>query len=232
VAKSLLQCRLSHPEIKEPNNTSDARGKAVMVVEDEVNMGESNGGYISIAMLLALLNQPLYLRSIAHLEQVIIWLVFLAYMLFDSICIHNADTIYLCLCFQLLNLLDVIIDSAGSKSSPSDKSLISTPKPSSGPQISAVEAETNAGSGDASNTVNDSSKPTPVDNIIESESQSVLSNLPQSELRLLCSLLAHEGYAYRPLLLDLCWSIFVSTFANMPSFILFYLSCLGVPGSG
>ncbi|KAL5071669.1 hypothetical protein RYX36_022556 [Vicia faba] len=46
---------------------------------------------------------------------------------------------------------------------------------------------------DAPTTVNDSSKPTPVDNNMESESQRVLSNLPQSELRLLCSLLAHEG---------------------------------------
>ncbi|CAI8606104.1 unnamed protein product [Vicia faba] len=46
---------------------------------------------------------------------------------------------------------------------------------------------------DAPTTVNDSSKPTPVDNNMEYESQRVLSNLPQSELRLLCSLLAHEG---------------------------------------
>ncbi|XP_045828254.1 E3 ubiquitin-protein ligase UPL1-like isoform X1 [Trifolium pratense] len=168
VAKNLLQSRLSHPEIKEPNNASDARGKAVMVVEDEVNIDESNGGYISIAMLLGLLKQPLYLRSIAHLE-------------------------------QLLNLLDVIIDSAGSKSSPSDKSLISASKPVLGPEISAVEPEANTASGiltsmaDASTTVGDSSKPTPVDNNAESESQRVLNNLPQSELRLLCSLLAHEG---------------------------------------
>ncbi|WJX63238.1 HECT-type E3 ubiquitin transferase [Trifolium repens] len=168
VAKNLLQSRLSYPEIREPKNASDARGKAVMVVEDDVNIDESNGGYISIAMLLGLLNQPLYLRSIAHLE-------------------------------QLLNLLDVIIDSAGSKSSPSDKSLISASKPASGPQISAVEPEANTASGiltsmaDASTAVGDSSKPTPVDNNMESESQRVLSNLPQSELRLLCSLLAHEG---------------------------------------
>jgi hypothetical protein len=60
---------------------------------------------------------------------------------------------------------------------------------------------------DASTAVGDSSKPTPVDNNMESESQRVLSNLPQSELRLLCSLLAHEGYAYRPLLVDLCGCI-------------------------
>jgi hypothetical protein len=97
VAKNLLQSRLSHPEIREPNNASDARGKAVMVVEDEVNIDESNGGYISIAMLLGLLNQPLYLRSIAHLEQVMIWLVLFAYMLFNLMCLHNADMIYLVL---------------------------------------------------------------------------------------------------------------------------------------
>ncbi|MCI12246.1 E3 ubiquitin-protein ligase UPL1-like [Trifolium medium] len=114
------------------------------------------------------------------------------------------------LVMHLLNLLDVIIDSAGSKSSPSDKSLISASKPVSGPEISAVEPEANTASGiltsmaDASTTVGDSSKPTPVDNNTESESQRVLNNLPQSELRLLCSLLAHEGYAYRPLLVDLC----------------------------
>lgn len=116
----------------------------------------------------------------------------------------------MCLFFQLLNLLDVIVDSAGSKSTPSDKPLISTSQSPPGPQVSAVEAETNTGSdiltskADASTTVNDSSKPTPIDNNVESESQRVLSNLPQSELRLLCSLLAHEGYAYRPLFVNLC----------------------------
>ncbi|OIW04324.1 hypothetical protein TanjilG_32516 [Lupinus angustifolius] len=166
VAKILLQSRLPYPAIREPDS-ADARGKAVMVVEDEVNMGESNEGYISIAVLLNLLNQPLYLRSIAHLE-------------------------------QLLNLLDVTIDSAGSKSSSSDKSLISNSNPSSGPQVSAVEANVNIGSGvmpsgvDTSNKVDDS-KPTSSGDNVESESQRVLSNLPQAELRLLSSLLAHEG---------------------------------------
>lgn len=72
VAKILLQFRIPHPEIRKLDNVDNARNKAVMVVEDEVNIGESNEGYISIAMLLGLLNQPLYLRSIAHLEQVII----------------------------------------------------------------------------------------------------------------------------------------------------------------
>ncbi|XP_057442422.1 E3 ubiquitin-protein ligase UPL1-like [Lotus japonicus] len=168
VAKILLQFRIPHPEIRKLDNVDNARNKAVMVVEDEVNIGESNEGYISIAMLLGLLNQPLYLRSIAHLE-------------------------------QLLNLLDVIIDSAGTKSNSSDKSLVSTSKPSSGPQISAVEVDVNTGSGNlssgagASTKIDDSSKPTTSGNNMECESQRVLSNLPQAELRLLCSLLAQEG---------------------------------------
>lgn len=96
MANNLLQSRLPHPEIREQNNASDARGKAVMVVEDEVNIGESNEGYISIAVLLGLLNQPLYLRSIAHLEQVMIWLVLFAPICyFNFMCLLNADMIYL-----------------------------------------------------------------------------------------------------------------------------------------
>ena len=114
------------------------------------------------------------------------------------------------LCFQLLNLLDVVIDSAGSKPSLTDKSLISTSKPPSGPQISAVETDLNTDSGvmssgvDASNKVDDSSKPTSSGNNAECESERALSNLPQAELRLLCSLLAQEGYVYGPMLLDSC----------------------------
>lgn len=106
------------------------------------------------------------------------------------------------LCFQLLNLLDVIIDSAGNKSS--DKSLIST-NPSSAPQISAVEANANADSNilssvDDASKVDGSSKPTPSGINVECESHGVLSNLSNAELRLLCSLLAQEGYAFWPML--------------------------------
>lgn len=106
------------------------------------------------------------------------------------------------LCFQLLNLLDVIIDSAGNKSS--DKSLIST-NPSSAPQISAVEANANADSNilssvDDASKVDGSSKPTVSGINVECELHGVLSNLPKAELRLLCSLLAQEGYAFWPML--------------------------------
>ncbi|XP_004501671.1 E3 ubiquitin-protein ligase UPL2-like isoform X2 [Cicer arietinum] len=165
VAKKLLELRLHHPASREPDNAEIMRGKAVMVVEDQVTIGENNEGYISIAMLLSLLKQPLYLRSIAHLE-------------------------------QLLNLLDVIIDSAGGKCSSSDKSHITT-EPVLGPQISAMEADVNMNSVissglDACPKADSSSKPTSSGNK-ECETQQVLGNLPKAELQLLCSLLALEG---------------------------------------
>ncbi|OIW21958.1 hypothetical protein TanjilG_17727 [Lupinus angustifolius] len=154
VAKHLLLSRLPYPALRESDN-ADACGKI-------------NEDYISIAILLSLLNRPLYLRSIAHLE-------------------------------QLLNLLDVTIDSAGSKSSSPDKSLISASNPSSGPQISSLDANVNTDSGvmpsrvDTFKKIDGSSNPTSSDHNMESESSRVLSNLPQAELRLLSSLLAHEG---------------------------------------
>ncbi|KAF7830039.1 E3 ubiquitin-protein ligase UPL1-like [Senna tora] len=154
VAKIMLQLKLPHHALKEP--------------EDEVSRVENSEEYVSIAMLLSLLNQPLYLRSIAHLE-------------------------------QLLNLLEVIIDSAGSKSTSYDKSQVSTSELPSGPQISAMEADVNTDSVIMSSGVDtpvkviESSRPSSSDNNKECESQRVLCNLPQEELRLLCSLLAQEG---------------------------------------
>lgn len=103
----------------------------------------------------------------------------------------------LCICSQLLNLLDVIIDSAGGKCSSSDKSHITT-EPVLGPQISAMEADVNMNSVissglDACPKADSSSKPTSSGNK-ECETQQVLGNLPKAELQLLCSLLALEGY--------------------------------------
>ncbi|XP_054797950.1 E3 ubiquitin-protein ligase UPL1-like [Prosopis cineraria] len=158
VAKIMLQFKLPHCVLKEPD--TDTRGKSVAIVEEEE--------YISIAMLLSLLNQPLYLRSIAHLE-------------------------------QLLNLLEVIIDSAGSKSTSYEKPQVPTSELPSGPQISAMDTDVHADSNimsshvDASVKVVESSKATASGTDKEYESLRVLSNLPQAELRLLCSLLAQEG---------------------------------------
>jgi len=74
VAKILLQFRLPLPALRETENTEQARGKAVMIARED-DRKQHEEGYISIALLLSLLNQPLYLRSIAHLEQVMLHIV-------------------------------------------------------------------------------------------------------------------------------------------------------------
>ncbi|CAK7347286.1 unnamed protein product [Dovyalis caffra] len=162
VAKILLLFRLPLPALGEPENTEQARGKAVLI-EREDDRKQHEEGCIPIALLLSLLNQPLYLRSIAHLE-------------------------------QLLNLLEVIIDNAENKTSLSDKSEAATEQPSV-PQNSSSDAEMNTEVGAANPGIagSSSSKPTSSDANSESDAQNILLNLPQAELRLLCSLLAREG---------------------------------------
>ncbi|XP_065881477.1 E3 ubiquitin-protein ligase UPL2-like [Euphorbia lathyris] len=168
VAKILLQFRLPLPALQQPENSDQSRGKAVMIVEEYETDVKQYQGYISVALLLSLLNQPLYSRSVAHLE-------------------------------QLLNLLEVIIDSAECKPSSSDKPVAAI-ELTSAPQFSTSDARTNMELGSASaevtvssSTATDSSKSAGSSANNECDSQSVLLNLPQAELRLLCSFLAREG---------------------------------------
>ncbi|XP_057973292.1 E3 ubiquitin-protein ligase UPL2-like [Malania oleifera] len=170
VAKILLQFRLPESVLQKPENLDQARGKAVMVIEEVETGGKQlNEGYVPIALLLSLLNQPLYLRSITHLE-------------------------------QLLNLLEVIIDDAESKSISSSNSGASAPEQRSGPQVSASDAVVSADSGATSSAIevtsskaDDSTKPSTSSANGECDSLTVLLNLPQAELQLLCSFLAREG---------------------------------------
>ncbi|KAF8377410.1 hypothetical protein HHK36_030787 [Tetracentron sinense] len=167
VAKVLLQLELPQRPVQEPESSNKAHGKAVMVIEeDEIERKQLQKGDFSIVLLLSLLNQPLYLRSIAHLE-------------------------------QLLNLLEVVIDSAESNSNLSSKPGVSATEQPSGPQISVLEADMNTNTavsscGDIKSSKTDEcSKPSTSGTI--SDTQAVLLSLPQKELRLLCSLLAREG---------------------------------------
>lgn len=75
VAKILLQFRLPLSALQQhEKNFDQSRGKAVMMVEEYgTDVKQFHEGHISIALLLSLLNQPLYSRSIAHLEQVMVW---------------------------------------------------------------------------------------------------------------------------------------------------------------
>ncbi|KAI8548464.1 hypothetical protein RHMOL_Rhmol07G0275700 [Rhododendron molle] len=170
VANILLQFKLPRPLQQESENLDKARGKAVMILEDDLAEGNSQQeGYFAVALLLSLLKQPLYLRSIAHLE-------------------------------QLLHLLEVIIDYAESKSSSSNASGVSAAEQTSGLQIATPDAEINTGSGvksagsDITSSKPDgSSKPSALSADADCDTQTVVDSLPQAELRLLCSLLAREG---------------------------------------
>ncbi|TYJ35371.1 hypothetical protein E1A91_A05G232600v1 [Gossypium mustelinum] len=159
VAKILLQFRLPLPILQEQRNIDQTRGKALM---NEVQLE----GFSSIALLLSLLNQPLYLRSIAHLE-------------------------------QLLNLLDVIVDHVERKSLSSEKLKASSSEQVPASQISLSDADTCAekAPSDVESQLKavDCSIPSTSDSSNECDPLSVLTNLPQVELRLLCSLLAREG---------------------------------------
>lgn len=84
MAKLFFQFSLP-PSKPESSNLDLSRGKAVMVVdEDEIEEQQQQQEYLSIKLLLSLLNQPLYLRSIAHLEQVLIFLLCIAIIVLNT----------------------------------------------------------------------------------------------------------------------------------------------------
>lgn len=168
VARILLHFKLPQP-LLQPENMGKDNGKAVMMVGEDLAEGKSNlEGCFSIVLLLSLLSQPLYSRSIAHLE-------------------------------QLLNLLEVIIDNAESKPTSSKESGASDKEQTLGTRTSTSNAEMITGSSvmstgsDGSSLKLDDSKPSTSGASVECDSQTVLCNLPQAELRVLCSLIAREG---------------------------------------
>lgn len=103
VANILLQFKLPRPLQQESENLDKARGKAVMILEDDVAKGNSQQeGYFAVALLLSLLKQPLYLRSIAHLEQVMIY----AKLYFDCLVyLYNCLTWFCWFYFHLFRFL-------------------------------------------------------------------------------------------------------------------------------
>ncbi|KAF6160653.1 hypothetical protein GIB67_019593 [Kingdonia uniflora] len=167
VAKLFLQLEMPKLHDQESLVSEQSRGKEVMIIGDEIERTQTRKGDFSIILLLTLLKQPLYLRSIAHLE-------------------------------QLLNLLEVIIDNAESNSSTSSKPEISPTEEQSGPPAAISDAELNSDAGGSSTgdvkpcKTEEVSKPSTSGANKECD-QSVLLSLPQTELRLLCSLLAQEG---------------------------------------
>lgn len=97
-------------------------------------------------------------------------------------------------------MFDVIIDNAEIKTNSSDDPGPSVAEQPSG-QISTTDAEINTGFGGTSSgsdarssKADENLKLSVASSKKELDSENVLRNLPQAELRLLCSLLAREGY--------------------------------------
>ncbi|CAA6653418.1 unnamed protein product [Spirodela intermedia] len=151
VAKLFLHLELPRTSVQ----YSDQRhGKAVAAMQDD--RSEEKGDF-PIILLLSLLNQPLYLRSVAHLE-------------------------------QLLNLLEVVVDNAEGDSGISTQTGESLDQ-SSAPESVMQDVHVNADIAGSSSSVDATSTSTDVRGSLVS----VILSLPQSELQLLCSLLAREG---------------------------------------
>nr|CAB3461993.1 unnamed protein product [Digitaria exilis] len=154
VAKLLLFLEFPCPSRSNTEALDQRCGKAV--VED----GEEQKAF-ALVLLLTLLNQPLYMRSVAHLE-------------------------------QLLNLLEVVMLNAENQINQA-KLEASSEKPS-GPETAVQDGQDNTNVSESSGPKSNaeaSSKTPAADN--ENNLQAVLQSLPQPELRLLCSLLAHDG---------------------------------------
>ncbi|KAL5206475.1 hypothetical protein ABZP36_034684 [Zizania latifolia] len=155
VAKLLLFLEFPCPPTCHAETPDQRRGKAVLAE------GDSEQSAYALVLLLTLLNQPLYMRSVAHLE-------------------------------QLLNLLEVVMLNAENEITQA-KLDASSEKPSGleNAMQDAQEDANIAGSSGSKSNAEDSSKTPTVDS--ECNLQRVLHSLPQAELRLLCSLLAHDG---------------------------------------
>lgn len=82
MARLLLHLQLPRLPVHSPGQM---RGKAAVAVEDARTETKQQKGEFSIVLLLNLLNQPLYLRSVAHLEQVFLLCEFYSYHLFHVI---------------------------------------------------------------------------------------------------------------------------------------------------
>ncbi|KAL0906611.1 hypothetical protein M5K25_025120 [Dendrobium thyrsiflorum] len=176
VAKLLLHHEVSGLGVSQVGTSNQGRGKAIM--EEDKPEGMIGKGDFSIVVLLRLLNQPLYMRSVAHLEQLL--------NLLEVIMIHAEG------------------DAGLPKQSvgPSEQPLISEgamqdihmnndtpPVQPSGLGSSMQDVQVNSASTSADTVDGCSSK---TDNN-EQDPRAVLLGLPQAELQLLCSLLAREG---------------------------------------
>ncbi|ONK77230.1 uncharacterized protein A4U43_C02F4420 [Asparagus officinalis] len=164
VAKLLLNIEIPRLVLCDLEMSNQGRGKALIMEEDEP---EDKKGDFSIVLLISLLNQPLYMRSVAHLEQLLNLL---------EVIMVNAES-------------EFGMPAKGGESS-------EEPSGSGGTsQDAPMKVDTVGPSEDGDSKLSkpeDHSSSSPCVNN-ESSTRSLLLSLPQGNLRLLCSMLAREG---------------------------------------
>ncbi|XP_077234089.1 E3 ubiquitin-protein ligase UPL2-like isoform X2 [Tasmannia lanceolata] len=168
VAKLLLQLELPQPPAQELQSLDKVRGKAV-IEEDQEERKQPQKGVFPVVLLLTLLNQPLYLRSVAHLEQLLHLL---------EVVIDNAES-------------NSGISNKSEVSPPAQPSGSQVALPDT--HINNDSDRSSFGVDVKSNENDERSRPSTSGTNSEFDTLAVLLSLPQPELRLLCSLLAREG---------------------------------------
>ncbi|XP_019701852.1 E3 ubiquitin-protein ligase UPL2 [Elaeis guineensis] len=164
VAKLLLHLELAQLPVCEVDASSQGRGKAV-IMEEEKPVDKK--GDFAVVLLLSLLNQPLYMRSIAHLEQLL----------------------------NLLEVIMVNAENDSGLSNKSGESPDQPPGSDNTMQDAQMNTDavgSSAGGDGKSLKAEESGRSSTAVNG-ERSIRAVLLSLPQAELRLLCSLLAREG---------------------------------------
>ncbi|WOL02486.1 E3 ubiquitin-protein ligase [Canna indica] len=162
VSKLLLHLELPCPRTSVLESPDQARGKAVLMEEDKP---EDKIRAFSIVLLLGLLSQPLYMRSVAHLEQLL--------NLIEVIIVNGENDAGL-----------------SNKSGPSQSGSETTMQDT---QVTADAVGTSAGEEVKSVKAEDSRKASTSSASIKNNIGDILLSIPEGELRLLCSLLAREG---------------------------------------
>lgn len=191
VSKLLLHLELPCRSTCVLEASDQARGKGVLMEEDKP---EDERRAFAIVLLLSLLSQPLYMRSVAHLEQV--QLTTAANLLLFQKSTHMTVP----LSFQLLNLVEVIIVNGENDTDLSIKPGASLEQ-SSGPEntmqdthVTADAVRSSAEEDVKSTTDKDSKRPSTSGANNMNNISDILLSIPEGELQLLCSLLAREGY--------------------------------------
>ncbi|RWW90544.1 hypothetical protein BHE74_00000378 [Ensete ventricosum] len=190
VSKLLLHLELPCRSTCVLEASDQARGKGVLMEEDKP---EDERRAFAIVLLLSLLSQPLYMRSVAHLEQVQLTTAE-NLLLFQKFTLMTVP-----LSSQLLNLVEVIIVNGENDSDLSIKPGASLEQ-SSGPENTMQETHVTADAvrssaeEDVKSTTDKESKRASTSGANNMNNISdILLSIPEGELQLLCSLLAREG---------------------------------------